>query len=1073
MPTTNMPSTTTNMPTMPNSQPNEPIRSPGLVSGILKSTGQVARHLVAHGRATLSLDLRALATCRILVGLLLAYECWTWADGLDLLFQTSGRGAIMAPTDVPFARPPPDVRHNPSTYRNAGAHDTALALNHTAERALHSVAFYRGPYWFQAALLAIQLLAAILLTLGLHTRAASVASFLLHWATVGRAPAVMCGSQRILLLLLLWTMFLPVGLRGAPQNPGNPLVAARGERPGTGSQQRSGAGTPGPGKRADAGTARGDGNKNRDVKGDHLLRHDLCWSAATAGITLQVALVYVLVVTHRLHPRWLPEWTLPELSALYYAVVYGHGVRAAPAELLLGLPRVVLQVLTAGAMVVEIAAPVLLLATRADRWARVFPVALLISLHVGVFAIMAPGNHPQVGMIGAVLLLPSPFWDWAGWPRGPVDGGYDAGDASTDVCAGDGSTRVPPGGAKHSGCNLHSRAPLVLYVRGPAGPGISPDATGAEGATQPLPLLPCLVGAATWGRVSPRWAMGSSDSCAGVCADGAGEQVGGLAGIEGCHHSGNVTPPSPGSYCVKARRSVHDAQAPSIRHRQASLGNKGTSAGTSQASGAAPMDGRGTAQPSPHASTHAPPRVPTPALGWWLADGQETLTGQAAARKVASLLPGGRLLQVCPRWLHGRLALFLAVVLDWSTMSSPQRGAGVQQRRQGEVPGSSELPGKVLSAVEQGEKGRRIADASGEQTPGPQRGRIQRLGVWCQHTMRRLVSAFTWVWLAYTLLEGAGNLGLIHKVDGGKLGRVLNLDQDFYMYSPPSRAVRWFAIVGTVQVVGAGGRNVSVSAAGDVSLPTGSDDVKPHASSLSKNSGQRPLQQLQHLQLRQATASRHAQSTPACQWDVDILKVLKGARKSLLRDAWCSVTRSCGQYDLYPDTQVFAGNRSSVANGDASSGSRKEAVQARACESIMSHAGPLWQPVADKAALFSENVAWTRELFRSFWWERLILFIWTNKEVWKLPSRMHHLGSSFFCNLPELLQGHLGSPDIAPGEQLAVTQVELAFLISPSLPPASPRTRGPPRIMYRKIVNCGQTMGNAQANYSTQRPHRG
>eukprot|EP00899_Mesostigma_viride_P004793 jgi/Mesvir1/14314/Mv09731-RA.1 len=1099
------------MPTRPNSQPNkEPIRPPGLVSGILSSAGNVSRHLAARGQATLSLDLRALSTWRVLVGLLLAYECWMWADGLDLLVHTSGKGAIMAPTDVPYTRIPHKVQHDPDTDRNAGAHDTALSWDHVAEHAFQSVAFYRGPYWLQGSLLATQLLAAVLLTLGLHTHAASVASFLLYWARVGReCPLFISGSDKIVLTLLLWTMFLPVerlwsldalryptagrgvvsqgeashgaptgrpqrtdraagAHRGAPHDASNPSLAARGERPGAGCQQHSGAGILGPGARADTSTASGHGG----INGNRLFSRDLCCSAATAGFTLQVALVYLLVVINRLRPRWVPEWTPPEFSALYYALNYAHIVRPLPGKLLLALPRVVLQVLTAATMVLEIAAGALILATRADRWARALPVALLVSLHVGIMGVMPVGMHQVLGIIGAVILLPSPFWDWAGWPPGCGDGATEAGGASTDAGAGDNSTRVHGWAGAETGLDaLHgcgkgkrgdnetqarevgARAPLILYVRRPAGPGISPDVTCAEGTARPLPLLFCLVGAATLGRVSARWATGHSDGCAGRGADGPGEQVGrpGLAGMEGRHGSDDVTPPSPGSNSAGARSSKHEGQGLSIGRWQASLGRKGISTGMSSAAGTVPFGGFGNAQPGACASAHAPTRVPSALSGWWLADGKETLMGQAAARKVVSMFPGGRLLQLCPGWLHGGLAWWLTAWLDWSstTLSRPQRYAGAQIGCQGEVAGCGELPGKVLSAVVKGEKG--SVDASGKQASGRRRGQTGRLGVWCQHIRRRLVAAFMWVLFAYALLENAGNLGLIEKVDGGKLARVLNIDQNVKLFTPPSRVVRWWVVVGTVQVVGAGGKNVSVCAAGDVSMSAGSDDgANPRGSRPSQDPGQRPLQQLQHFQQQQVAAS-------CCQWDVDLFKVLKGARKSLLRDAWCFVTRSCGHYGLDSDRQVLAGNGSSVANnGDAPVSRPKEAVQARECESIKRHVGTLWQPVADKAALFSDNVASTKGLFRNHFWKYFTYFIWRKRETEKLPSRMHHLGSSFFCNFPELLQGHVGGPDLGPGEQLVLTQVEIAVLISPVLPPTSPITRGPPSIGYREVVTCGR-----------------
>eukprot|EP00899_Mesostigma_viride_P009666 jgi/Mesvir1/18700/Mv17186-RA.1 len=820
-------------------------RSSAIYLGILRflnparGAGLVARHLAARGQATLSLDLRALATWRVLVGLLLAYECYTWSDGLDLLFHTIG------------------------------------------------------------------LCAAILLALGLHTRAACVASFLLHWAAIGRAPWVMCGSGRILQMLLLWSVFLPLGKRGSLDALRFPPVerfyssdqlygsaAERGGAPSSWSSslttgghsvakspQRLGSGTLGlPGTSSDAGAGTGGigdvcCTSNLDEPSHAVYSNDLdpsstldpsnalgssdqlYGSAATAGITLQVAFVYILVVAHRLHPRRMPEWTFPELSALYYAVNYGHIVRSSPGAFLLSLPHWVLQLLTAGAMLAEMGAPLLLLVTRADCWIRVLPVVLLLLLHAGIMAVMSPGLHPLVGMVGAALLLPSPFWDWVG------------------------------------GSNFENRS-------------------------------------------------------------------------------------------AGARRSALEAQTSTSRHRHVGgLGNKGTSTSTLTASGAA------------------------------LGAGGEALTGHAASRKVMSLVPGGSLLQACPGWLHGRLSSCLLSLLDWSsssTSSSPRAAAGFRRKGKGvDVAGSSNLPGKGSTAVAgqgEDESRRSCRDASGEKASGglqvlAMHGRrskitgrlrvVRQQGMACRHGMQRVMMLFTWVWLAYTLLENAGNLGLIEKVDGGVLGRVLNLDQDLKMFSPPSRSVRWLVA-----------------------------------------------------------------------WDVDLLKMLKGARKSLLRDAWCSITRSCGhgRHDLDGRALDNAVNRStSHGDDDGSPGMpHGQGAQPRECDVIMPDAGPLWQPLANKEALFSENVARTREVFRSYWWEIFSFYVWKNKQVAKLPSRMRHLARSFLCNLPGLVQGHVGGPDLGPGEGLVLAQVEIALLISPVLPPESPMTRGPPRIGFREVVECGQ-----------------
>eukprot|EP00899_Mesostigma_viride_P001725 jgi/Mesvir1/11553/Mv02886-RA.1 len=520
------------------------------------------------------------------------------------------------------------------------------------------------------------------------------------------------------------------------------------------------------------------------------------------------------------------------------------------------------------------ASPVMVLGTRANRWPRLVPVLLLMSLHMGILAMMSPVLHPQVGMTSKLLLLPSPFWEWLGKRRSrgsaqvPAHGrDYGRGDTATPARAGLVSDQTRPHPITiHDGREPHDvgagidwlGVAFTLYVQGPAAGATSPVCEGDDRGTRLLPLVPCLVSAATFGRVTPHWApkYAPDELGAGGLATGPVERDRGrLAGTTGCSDAGNVTGP---------------------------VGNE-------------------------HGMDRAVGATPRPC--WWLTDGKEALTGISAADKVISLLPGGQLLRARCSWVHDQVAMWLAAVLEWSastTSSTAVVGSSKLEPiakvacRKGGLPLGDRLP--AVSQV--GSRARGRHDTVGQPgEPQKQKGmpeqaerrRRGRLGVWCQSTLRLLVAAFAWVWLAYTVLENAGNLHLIRKLDGGKVAWVLNLSQNFSMYSPPESNPRWLRVVGTVQVMGAmGPEDAYKTRVVETAAMTANNTFSLGDGGGADAAGTRRLVPSNHRTWQKPDVS-HNTPVHGCQWHVDLMKVIKGARKSLLRDAWCFVSRSCGQ----------------------------------------------------------------------------------------------------------------------------------------------------------------------------------
>src|SRR5690349_7198380 len=76
-----------------------------------------------------------------------------------------------------------------------------------------SLYFVNGEYWFAATLLAITLACAVALWLGYRTRLMAVLLFVLMMSLVNRNPVILIGGDGLLLCLMFWARFVPLGAR--------------------------------------------------------------------------------------------------------------------------------------------------------------------------------------------------------------------------------------------------------------------------------------------------------------------------------------------------------------------------------------------------------------------------------------------------------------------------------------------------------------------------------------------------------------------------------------------------------------------------------------------------------------------------------------------------------------------------------------------------------------------------------------------------------------------------------------------------------------------------------------------
>lgn len=213
---------------------------------------------------------------------------------------------------------------------------------------------YSGEPSGQAFLMSIHGLAAIALLLGWRTRWASAVCYVLTLSLQNRNPLLLDSGDRLLLLLLFWGMFLPWGMRWS-----------------------------------------------RDSRGVEQ-EGDVVEVPGGTGYLLQVCQVYLMAGYWKLHPVWISERTALERVFEIKQFTKPLG------EWLMNYPGF-LEVLTLGALVIEIAAPFLLLT--GNGLGRLIGVALLALLHLGIGLTMDLELFPLVSGVTLLGCLPSMVWE--------------------------------------------------------------------------------------------------------------------------------------------------------------------------------------------------------------------------------------------------------------------------------------------------------------------------------------------------------------------------------------------------------------------------------------------------------------------------------------------------------------------------------------------------------------------------------------------------------------------------------------------------------------------------------------
>jgi hypothetical protein len=251
--------------------------------------------------------------------------------------------------------------------RDLGAHYTELGVLPRAAFAEHPVGWLvpwfslhaHGPPAVQVALFVLAALCAAALVLGFHARLAALASWLLLVSLQNRNPLVTYGGDVVLVLLLFWSCFLPLGARWS--------LDARRRGP-------SAAGA--------------------------------CLSFASAGLLIQIAALHFFSAFHKRGPEWIPDGT-----AIFYALHVDKFVR--PLGEVLRPHEGLLQLLTWGSFGLEVVGPLLLFAPWCFPALRLLAVAGFVAFHAGIGTTLDLVLFSWISALSMTAFLPSGFWERA------------------------------------------------------------------------------------------------------------------------------------------------------------------------------------------------------------------------------------------------------------------------------------------------------------------------------------------------------------------------------------------------------------------------------------------------------------------------------------------------------------------------------------------------------------------------------------------------------------------------------------------------------------------------------------
>lgn len=219
-----------------------------------------------------------------------------------------------------------------------------------------SLHFLNGGAWLQALLICAAVLASLALMAGWRTRLAAILSWTLAVSVASRNPLVLTSGDDLLVCLLFWSMFLPLGARYSVDAALSARAPPR----------------------------------------DH---QHLSW--AGAGLLLQVMSVYFFSA---LRTGADGAAAYDALSLDSYATHFGRW--------LLNFPDL-LQMLSNAAWWLQLLGPVLVFTPLLNQPLRFIVMLMFMAMNLGFLFCLELGPLPFAGLAGLSALLGGWFWDWA------------------------------------------------------------------------------------------------------------------------------------------------------------------------------------------------------------------------------------------------------------------------------------------------------------------------------------------------------------------------------------------------------------------------------------------------------------------------------------------------------------------------------------------------------------------------------------------------------------------------------------------------------------------------------------
>lgn len=225
-----------------------------------------------------------------------------------------------------------------------------------------SVHMFSGSPWFEAALIVVEAMVALILLVGWRTRLATFVSWVLVCSMQARNPAILHGGDDITRVMLFWSIFLPLGARWS--------IDAR------------------------------LGNSRSSLPQTIVTLPGVC-------LLLQLAIVYVFSALLKTDPAWQPGG-----AGLRIALQMDHFVK--PAGMWLREHDSFCRALTTATMVLEMWGAWLAFVPFRNAMFRLTAVASFWAFHAGIWLCMDVGPFPIIMAAAWLPFLPGVVWEKLG-----------------------------------------------------------------------------------------------------------------------------------------------------------------------------------------------------------------------------------------------------------------------------------------------------------------------------------------------------------------------------------------------------------------------------------------------------------------------------------------------------------------------------------------------------------------------------------------------------------------------------------------------------------------------------------